>query len=171
MAFSSIGCDADQLKFLVEDRLSPEQTLGLEQHLEQCPGCRETLDGLVGSDQCLERVREFLRDEPSEGFATAVQAADSLHFLAPTDWPDSVGRLGTYEVKGILGRGGMGIVLKAFDPALNRNVAIKVLSASLATTGAARRGFSARRGPPPPSCTSTLSASLPSTRPRACPSW
>ncbi len=52
-----------------------------------------------------------------------------------------MGRLGTYEVKGILGRGGMGIVLKAFDPALNRNVAVKVLSASLAATGAARARF------------------------------
>ena len=49
--------------------------------------------------------------------------------------------MGTYEVKGVLGRGGMGVVLKAFDPALHRNVAIKVLSASLATSGAARRRF------------------------------
>ncbi len=32
-------------------------------------------------------------------------------------------------------------MLKAFDPALNRNVAIKVLSASLATTGVARSRF------------------------------
>ena len=52
-----------------------------------------------------------------------------------------MGRLGTYEVKGVIGRGGMGVVLKAFDPALSRNVAIKVLSASLATCGAARRRF------------------------------
>ena len=35
----------------------------------------------------------------------------------------------------------MGVVLKAFDPALNRNVAIKVLSATLATSGAARQRF------------------------------
>ena len=69
-------------------------------------------------------------------------AADgSLDFLAPSDWPDSLGRLGTYEVKGVLGRGGMGVVLKAFDPALSRNVAIKVMSAPLATCGAARQRF------------------------------
>ena len=52
-----------------------------------------------------------------------------------------MGRLGTYEVIGVLGRGGMGVVLKAFDPALNRNIAIKVLSAALASCGAARRRF------------------------------
>jgi serine/threonine-protein kinase len=65
----------------------------------------------------------------------------SLDFLTPSDWPDSIGRLGSYEIKGVLGRGGMGIVLKAFDPALSRNVAIKVLSAHLATSGPARRRF------------------------------
>ena len=64
-----------------------------------------------------------------------------LGALSPSDWPDSLGRLGTYEVKGVIGRGGMGVVFKAFDPALNRNVAIKVLSPHLANCGAARRRF------------------------------
>ena len=88
----------------------------------------------IASKEC----PQFLRDEPADVVESSQHAAESLHFLAPSDWPDSLGRIGTYEVKGILGRGGMGIVLKAFDPALNRNVAVKVLSASLATTGAAR---------------------------------
>jgi hypothetical protein len=65
----------------------------------------------------------------------------SLDFLAPTDEPNSLGRIGTYEVVGVVGRGGTGIVLKAFDRTLNRLVAIKVLAPNLATTAAARRRF------------------------------
>ena len=41
----------------------------------------------------------------------------------------------------VLGRGGFGIVLKAFDPALSRFVAIKVLASELAASAAARNRF------------------------------
>jgi serine/threonine-protein kinase len=64
-----------------------------------------------------------------------------LNALAPTDDPHMLGRLGPYEIAGVVGRGGMGVVLKALDPALNRYVAIKVLAPQLATSGAARQRF------------------------------
>ena len=41
----------------------------------------------------------------------------------------------------VIGQGGMGIVLKAFDSALDRAVALKVLAPQLAASGAARRRF------------------------------
>jgi hypothetical protein len=52
-----------------------------------------------------------------------------------------LGRLGGYEISGVVGTGGMGVVLKASDPSLDRVVAIKVLAPHLASSGAARKRF------------------------------
>jgi serine/threonine protein kinase len=41
------------------------------------------------------------------------------------------GRLGRYEILGLLGAGGLGQVYRARDPSLDRQVAIKVLSAEV----------------------------------------
>ncbi|HEY2760341.1 MAG TPA: protein kinase, partial [Pirellulales bacterium] len=81
-------------------------------------------------------------DESGEAAANQREAVDGvLSALAPTDDPHMLGRLGPYEIAGVVGRGGMGVVLKALDPALNRFVAIKVLAPQLATSGAARQRF------------------------------
>ena len=135
------SCNPDQLRLLAEDRLPPAELGRLERHLEQCAECREALDRLVETDRCLTAARRYLDDDLTGPYTTPQPAEESLDFLTPSDWPDSLGRLGCYEVKGVIGRGGMGVVLKAFDPALSRNVAIKVLSAPLATCGASRRRF------------------------------
>jgi serine/threonine-protein kinase len=134
-------CDPERLRLLAGDRLPPDEISAVEEHLDQCASCRETLDRLVHEDHWLGDVRRALDGNLTGVFEPGAKSCESLDFLAPSDWPDSLGRLGCYEVKGVLGRGGMGIVLKAFDPGLSRNVAIKVLSASLASCGAARRRF------------------------------
>ena len=136
------SCDPHRLRLLAEDRLPAAEIVGLEEHLQHCARCREELDRVAGG-AWLEAVRHYLGGDPTEAYESSSPADihEPLSFLAPSDWADSLGRLGTYEVKGVIGRGGMGVVLKAFDPALSRNVAIKVLSASLATCGAARRRF------------------------------
>src|SRR5262249_45861355 len=66
---------------------------------------------------------------------------ERLSFLQPGTRPDSLGRLAHYEVLQILGQGGFGIVLKAFDDKLHRPVAIKVLSSQLAGNATARKRF------------------------------
>jgi serine/threonine protein kinase len=68
-------------------------------------------------------------------------ADEPLDFLAPSDTPGSIGRLGHNEVREVVGRGGMGVVLKAFDETLHRVVAIKVMAPRLATSATARRRF------------------------------
>lgn len=50
-----------------------------------------------------------------------------------TDAPPQIGKtLGKYEIKETLGQGGMGIVYRAYDPLIEREVAIKVLPPDLA---------------------------------------
>lgn len=61
--------------------------------------------------------------------------------LEPGIREGSLGRMGTYEVLDILGRGGMGVVLRAFDEALHRDVAIKVISPVMLATRNARDRF------------------------------
>ena len=65
----------------------------------------------------------------------------ALDFLQPSTKPGSLGRLGHYEVLEVLGQGGFGIVLKAFDEKLHRVVAIKVMAPHLAATSPARKRF------------------------------
>ena len=67
--------------------------------------------------------------------------SDSLEFLAPPTREDSLGRIGHYEVLQVLGAGGFGIVLRAFDEVLQRVVAIKVMSPQMAATSPARKRF------------------------------
>ncbi len=65
----------------------------------------------------------------------------SLGFLEPATRPESLGRLGHFEILELLGRGGFGIVFRALDDSLQRVVAIKVLAPQWATTSPARKRF------------------------------
>ena len=52
---------------------------------------------------------------------------------------DSLQRIGRYEIRGEVGRGGMAVVYRAYDPNFEREVAIKVLPASLTDPNLRRR--------------------------------
>jgi eukaryotic-like serine/threonine-protein kinase len=65
---------------------------------------------------------------PEADLHAAKECAEVLHFLAPAGRPDSLGRIGHYEVLAVLGRGGCGTVSRAFDEVLQRVVAVKVLA-------------------------------------------
>src|SRR6516162_5125533 len=49
--------------------------------------------------------------------------------------------LGKYQITGVLGQGGMGVVLKAHDPMIERDVAIKILAEHLAADASALSRF------------------------------
>ena len=65
----------------------------------------------------------------------------ALPFLKKSDDPAYIGRLHHFEIARVIGRGGMGIVLEAFDTHLQRIVAIKVLNPEYAKSDVARQRF------------------------------
>lgn len=71
----------------------------------------------------------------------AVQEEVPLTFLDPVEEPGYLGRLDRFKIVEIVGRGGMGIVFKAFDGCLERTVAIKVLDPQMAQNTLAQERF------------------------------
>jgi hypothetical protein len=65
----------------------------------------------------------------------------SLDFLQPAENPFYLGRLGHFDVTEVVGKGGMGIVLKGFDSQLQRFVALKVLTPEFAKDEKSRKRF------------------------------
>ena len=125
-------------------------------HVESCRQCQNTLERLAAEPRLWKRVSTMMaslddgeaRVEPgslgrSGPWKKPESDEDDLpgNLFDTPSHPEMLGRIGTYEVEREIGRGGMGIVFKAFDAELNRPVAIKLLSPRLAKNGTARRRF------------------------------
>src|SRR5262245_17180706 len=91
-------------------------------------------EGIPTSAHVPEEIRDGLSGD-------ATQSQLRLDFLTPSENPELLGLLDKYEIRGVIGRGGMGIVLRGYDPALERVVAIKVLAPELASNATARKRF------------------------------
>ena len=139
------------LAAIADNELDVPELLTCERHLEQCGSCREHLEIRSADALIWKLARTFLLDDEFDeqrfGHGEVSpqddrdDAAQLLRFLAPTDDPYMLGRLGSYEVAGIVGAGGMGIVLKALEPSLARFVALKVLAPRYWTNPEARVRF------------------------------
>lgn len=120
------------------------------------------LDQACGDDSKLRaRLEALLRasrsagsflEKPPAGLIPTIATGDfssvddrcddvTLSFLTPSSKPNCLGTLGQYEVVDVVGRGGMGLVLRAYDTRLSRIVAIKVLAPELAASPMAVKRF------------------------------
>ena len=148
-------CPLEHLQAYLDDTLDAALHDQLLNHLDQCAACRERLESNAGSANDWRTARQALMecDFGTEGNYAKLSLTDSLtksrnadplsllKMLTPSDDPRAAGRIGPFEITGIVGSGGMGLVLKARDPALDRFVAIKILAPHLAASQTARKRF------------------------------
>jgi serine/threonine protein kinase len=147
-------CDRERLRLLLQATLPAEQETDMVRHLDGCRDCQQMIEALAAEPAWWEELRHMpaangaLLGQLSLPFLDGPQSPTCpagegvyLGFLDPVEGPECLGRLGPFTITGVLGQGGMGIVLEAFDSALDRRVAIKVLSPHLASNPAARHRF------------------------------
>ncbi|MDP1920552.1 MAG: protein kinase [Myxococcales bacterium] len=107
------GCpDPETLARYAESALDASAAEAVRTHLDGCAQCREVLVTLVRSSH------------PSPG-----PSSDT-----PWDVPLPGTMLGRYRVTGTRGAGGMGVVLAAYDPQLDRQIALKLLRPDASTS-------------------------------------
>lgn len=138
-------CSVQTLESALAGSLSAEEEARLYQHLESCQACSAALEELAGGSAWCQQAATLLgrqRVEPEASLTEHWSEADfTVEHLEPADDPKLLGRLGGYDVLAMIGHGGMGVVLKAFDRELKRLVAIKVLAPHLAQNSLARKRF------------------------------
>jgi serine/threonine-protein kinase len=152
---STDHCDQEQLQLLLNDQLAEGLQEKVVEHISQCDSCRRQLEALAGdcqwwmevtacyqshrSDDSSARVPGDSPAEPGDDRTFAIDFV--VDYLEPCDEPQTLGRLGEYEILEVIGRGGMGVVLKGFHRVLARFVAVKMMAPHLAASGAARQRF------------------------------
>ena len=153
-------CSRNLAERLLDCQMSELETSQFEEHLSTCSTCQDFLVEAAGGQHVLSVASALLSSsselsswtelyprsessDPSESSIThpSFNHTVDLSILGPSDDPSFMGRIGNYEVQGIIGRGGMGVVFRALDRALSRNVAIKVLDPSMASIAVARQRF------------------------------
>ena len=143
---SKTKCDHHIAYSFLREELNENDAMEFESHLDECESCQRHLTDVAGKPELWAEARDFLKAgmelSPSgNDNSDRTSIPEIVSFLNPTENPRMMGRFGEYEIAGIIGQGGMGVVLKGLDESLNRYVAIKALAPQLATNGSARNRF------------------------------
>src|SRR6478609_2402740 len=120
---SAMDClDANVVQDLMSGALDSTVRLSVLGHLDECDDCRELLS-ITATDTLKGIGFEVTHAVLNETLASS--AGTGVKKLAAEQLPGKT--LGHYTLVERLGHGAMGVVWRAEDPKLGRNVAVKVL--------------------------------------------
>ena len=141
MIARTFGCDEPALQALIENRIGADNQASLCDHLSVCQACQNKLNDLAGDAQwwdethtnlsgCTDLASTEVRqtgggdDGVSELACSLTSQRESLagwirEILEPTDQADCLGTYAGLPIRHVIGQGGMGIVLKAWDEELH----------------------------------------------------
>jgi tetratricopeptide (TPR) repeat protein len=119
-----VQCLGDEtIAAYVDGALELDAVAQIDRHIDGCPTCRTQMSAVAATV-----MHSFVTEGGGEGEGTAAtakvfaaiergQVGDSLVDHA----------IGRYRVESVIGRGGMGVVVRAHDPELDRAIAIKLV--------------------------------------------
>ncbi len=149
-----MGClDENVLSEHLARRLGAAETAAVVEHLDECAECSDLLVDLARAQAPMRALApSFVAPETQHTQHPTATIADGAPRARPLD-PDAehapAKNIGRYVVLAQVGSGGMGVVFAAYDPKLERKVAIKLLrsraGADEVSQGAQRRLMSEAR--------------------------
>lgn len=140
-----MNCPADDtIEAYLDDSLDGEIRTAIESHLDSCVQCLEVMQRLTESDSTTSSVtpEDKWPTDVAERMTQRVELAVAAESAEDIALPS---KLADYELLEKIGQGGMGVVYRARQKSLNRDVAIKLISShSLHASSAERFHIEAR---------------------------